>query len=48
VVEAGDANGGNAVYEFTTQGARSTVTKGEVLGETFSYVAFQPLPVCCQ
>jgi sugar lactone lactonase YvrE len=48
VVDAGDAKGGNAIYEFTAQGARNTFAKGEVLGETFSYVAFQPMPVCCQ
>ena len=48
VVHAGDVNGGNAIYEFTAQRARSTFAKGEVLGETFSYVAFQPMPVCCQ
>jgi hypothetical protein len=49
VVDVGDVNGsGNAIYEFTTQGARSTFAKGEALDETFSYVAFQPMPSCCQ
>ena len=49
VVDAGGVNGnGNAIYEFTAQGARSTFAKGEALGETFWYVAFQPMPTCCQ
>jgi hypothetical protein len=49
VVDLGDASGkGNAIYKFTAQGARSTFAKGETLGETFSHVAFQPMPVCCQ
>ena len=49
VVDVGDANGnGNAIYEFTAEGARSTFAKGEALDETFSYVAFQPMPSCCQ
>jgi sugar lactone lactonase YvrE len=49
VVDAGDANGNdNAIYEFNAQGKRSTFAKGDALGETFSYVAFQPMPVCCQ
>ena len=38
----------NAIYKFTAQGARSPFAKGQALGETFSYVAFQPMPVCCQ
>jgi sugar lactone lactonase YvrE len=46
VVDVGDANGkGNAIYEFTAQAARSTFAKGEALGESFLYVAFQPLQV---
>jgi sugar lactone lactonase YvrE len=49
VVDAGDANGnGNAIYEFTAQGARSTFAKGNTLGETFLCLAFQPMPSCCQ
>ncbi len=48
-VDVGDANGkGNAIYEFTAQGARSTFAKGEALGESFLCVAFQPVPSCCQ
>jgi sugar lactone lactonase YvrE len=49
VVDAGDGSGnGNAIYKFTTQGARSTFTKGVALSEILSYVAFQPTQVCCQ
>lgn len=49
VVDAGDVNGnGNAIYEFTVQGARSTFAKAQALTGTYSYVAFQPLPACCQ
>jgi len=49
VVDVGDVSGnGNAIYKFTTQGARSTFAKGVALSETLSYVAFQPMPVCCQ
>jgi sugar lactone lactonase YvrE len=49
VVDVGDVSGnGNAIYKFTTQGARSTFAKGVALRETLSYVAFQPMPVCCQ
>ena len=49
VVDVGDANGkGNAIYEFTAQGARSTFAKGEALGESFLCVAFQPVSSCCQ
>jgi sugar lactone lactonase YvrE len=49
VVDVGDANGnGNAIYKFTQQGARSTFAKAGALGEMFSYVAFQPMQVCCQ
>ena len=48
VVDSGDANGhGNAIYELTAQGARSTFGK-EAIGEAFSYVAFQQMPSCCQ
>jgi hypothetical protein len=38
----------NPFYKFTTQGARSTFAKGVALSKTLSYVAFQPMPVCCQ
>ena len=49
VVDAGDVSGnGNAIYKFTTQGARSTFAKGVALSKTLLYVAFQPMPVCCQ
>ena len=49
VVDVGDVSGnGNAIYKFTTQGARSTFAKGVALSETLSYVAFPPMPVCCQ
>src|SRR6188474_549808 len=49
VVDVGDASGnGNAIYKFTTQGARSTFTKGIALSEILSYVAFRPTQVCCQ
>jgi sugar lactone lactonase YvrE len=49
VVDVGDATGkGNAIYEFTAQGARSTFAKGDTLGETFLWLAFQPMPSCCQ
>lgn len=48
VVDAGGVNGNsNAIYKFTAQGARSTFATGS-LNETLSYVAFQPMPVCCQ
>ena len=49
VVDVGDVSGnGNAIYKFTTQRARSTFAKGVALRRTLSYVAFQPMPVCCQ
>jgi hypothetical protein len=49
VVDVGDVSGNrNAIYKFTTRGARSTFAKGVALSETLSYVAFQPMPVCCQ
>ncbi len=49
VVDVGDVSGnGNAIYKFTAQGARSTFAKGVALSETLSYVAFPPMPVCCQ
>jgi sugar lactone lactonase YvrE len=48
-VDAGDVSGnGNAIYKFTTRGARSTFAKGVALSETLLYVAFQPMPICCQ
>jgi len=50
VVDAGDVSGnGNAIYKFSSQGARSVFASGKVLRETFSHVAFEPmLPACCQ
>jgi sugar lactone lactonase YvrE len=49
VVDAGDANGkGNAVYKFTLKGKRSTFASGQAFSETFSHIALQPMPVCCQ
>jgi len=48
VVDVGEANGrGNAIYEFTAQGARSTFASVDSVGESFACVAFQPIP-CCQ
>jgi sugar lactone lactonase YvrE len=50
VVNAGDAKGdGHAIYKFTQQGVRTTfapVGSGSTLRETFSHVAFQPMPCC--
>ena len=53
VVDAGGVNSdgaanGNVIYKFTSQGARSTFVKADALGETFLYVAFQPMQACCQ
>ena len=49
VVDAGDASGkGNAVYKFTLKGKRSTFASGQASSETFSHIALQPMPVCCQ
>jgi hypothetical protein len=49
VVDIGDANGkDNAIFKFTPEGVRSTFAKGDALGDTFSYIASQPMPVCCQ
>ena len=49
VVDVGDVSGnGNTIYKFTTRGARSTFARGVALSETLLYVAFQPMPVCCQ
>jgi sugar lactone lactonase YvrE len=49
VVDAGDASGNdNVIYKFTSQGVRSAFAKAQALTETFSHVAFQPMPVCCQ
>ena len=49
VVDAGDASGkGNAVYKFTLKGKRSTFSSGQASSETFSHIALQPMPVCCQ
>jgi sugar lactone lactonase YvrE len=55
VVDAGDVNGkGNAIYKFTQQGVRSIFAPrqpvdeiGQAVAETFSHIAFQPIP-CCQ
>jgi sugar lactone lactonase YvrE len=49
VIDAGGATGkGNAVYKFTSKGSRSTFASGQALSETFSHIALQPMPVCCQ
>jgi len=49
VADAGDASGkGNAVYKFTLKGKRSTFASGQASSETFSHIALQPMPVCCQ
>ena len=49
VVDGGDASGkGNAVYKFTLKGKRSTFASGQASSETFSHIALQPMPVCCQ
>jgi sugar lactone lactonase YvrE len=47
VVNTDDANG-NAVYKFTAQGARSMFASGQALSETFSHIAFQPIPTSNQ
>ena len=47
--KSGDASGkGNAVYQFTLKGKRSTFASGQAYSETFSHIALQPMPVCCQ
>jgi hypothetical protein len=43
-----DGANGNAVYEFTAQGARSMFASGPALSETFSHIAFQPIPTSNQ
>jgi Strictosidine synthase-like, N-terminal len=53
VVDAGGVNGTgsvipSAIYKFTQQGARTMFASGQVMGGSFSHVAFQPMPVCCQ
>jgi len=53
VVDAGGANGTgnvvpNAIYKFTRQAARSMFASGQALGEAFSHVALQPMPVASQ
>jgi sugar lactone lactonase YvrE len=49
VVDAGDPTGkGNAVYKFTSNGKRSSFASGQAYSETFSHIALQPMPVCCQ
>lgn len=52
VVDAGDVSSAgtvtpNAIYKFTQQGVRSPFAVAQPLGETFSCLAFQPIP-CCQ
>jgi glucose/arabinose dehydrogenase len=50
VVDAGDVNSnGNAIYRFTAQGTRSIFAPVDVDSaiESFSCLAFQPIP-CCQ
>jgi sugar lactone lactonase YvrE len=46
VVDAGDVNGnGNAIYKFNSQIARTPFVSGHNPGETFAYLACQPVPV---
>jgi len=52
VVDAGGVSGSgsatpNAIYKFTSQGARSMFASGQALSESFACLAFQPIP-CCQ
>jgi hypothetical protein len=48
VVDAGDVNvNGNMLYKFTSQAVRTPFASGHALGETFKYLAVQPIP-CCQ
>jgi hypothetical protein len=43
----GDVNGnGNMIYKFTAQAVRTPFASGQTLGETFAYLAFQPVPSC--
>jgi sugar lactone lactonase YvrE len=46
VVDTGGVNG-TMIYKFTTQAVRSPFASGHTLGETFAYLAFEPMP-CCQ
>jgi hypothetical protein len=51
VVDAGDVSSAgtvtpNAIYKFTQQGVRSPFAVAQPLGETFSCLAFQPIPCC--
>ena len=47
VVDAGDVKGNdNMIHKFTQQGVRSPFASGHDLGETFGYLAFQPIPCC--
>ena len=39
---------GNAIYKFTPQGVRSAFASVDGIGQRFWYLAFQPLPSCCQ
>ena len=36
---------GNAIFKFTPQGGRSMFVSGPAFNETFSHLAFQPIPV---
>jgi hypothetical protein len=36
----------NAIYKFTSQGARSMFASGQALSESFACFAFQPIPCC--
>ena len=51
VVDAGGVSGAgvipNGIYKFTPQGARSAFASGQVLGESFACLAFQPI-ACCE
>jgi DNA-binding beta-propeller fold protein YncE len=51
VVDAGGVSGSgsatpNAIYKFTSQGARSMFASGQALSESFACLAFQPIPCC--
>jgi hypothetical protein len=50
VVDAGDVSsagsGPNAIYKFTSQGARNMFASGQALSESFACLAFQPIPCC--
>jgi len=50
VVDAGDVSSAgsvpNAIYKFTSQGARNMFASGQALSESFACLAFQPIPCC--